>query len=63
MSFFKPRFVSEWRQVIKDGGFKGFIKKKGWKIVVIFFLFYLIRDTILFIIIPYLVYNNLIQCN
>jgi len=62
MHFLKPKFVLEWRRLIKEEGFKGFIKKKGWKIVFIFFLYYLVRDSIIYIIIPYLVYNNLVTC-
>lgn len=62
MGFFKPKFVLEWRRLIKEEGFKGFIKRKGWKVVVIFFFYYLIRDTILYIIIPYLIINNIIEC-
>ena len=62
MSFWKPNFVKEWLTIIKEKGLKGFVKEKGWKIVAIFFLYYLIRDTTLYIIIPYLVINNIIQC-
>ena len=59
MSFWKPNFVKEWLAILKEKGLKGFIKEKGWKIVAIFFLYYLIRDTTLYIIIPYLVINNI----
>ena len=31
------------------------VKKLGWKFVAAFILFYLIRDTILYILIPYLI--------
>ncbi len=31
------------------------VKKLGWKFVTAFILFYLIRDTILYILIPYLI--------
>jgi len=63
MSFLKPKFVLEWRRLLKEDGFKGFVKKKGWKIVAAFFIFYFVRDSILYIIIPYMIYNNLIQCS
>ena len=62
MSLWKPKFIQEWRTLLKEKGVKGFVKEKGWKIVVLFFLYYLIRDTILYIIIPYLVINNIIEC-
>lgn len=61
MRFLKPKFVIEWMALIKEEGFKGFLKKKGWQVVVVFILFYLIRDGILYILIPYLIYINIIQ--
>ena len=39
----------------KKNGFKKTIKKLGWKVLFLIFLFYLIRDSILYIIIPYFV--------
>lgn len=62
MSFRKPKFIQEWLNIFKEKGLKGFVKEKGWKIVAIFLAYYLIRDTTLYIIIPYLVINNIIQC-
>jgi len=62
VSLWKPKFIQEWRAILKEKGVKGFVKEKGWKIVVLLFLYYLIRDTILYIIIPYLVINNIIEC-
>jgi len=59
MSSFQPKFINEWRDIKKQGGFKLLMKKKGWQVIVAFFLFYLIRDTILYIIIPYLGYTSL----
>ena len=43
-------------------GMKGLIKKEGWSIVVVFAMFYLVRDTILFIIIPYIGISSLGSC-
>ena len=37
------------------------VKRLGWKFVVGFILFYLVRDTILYLIIPYLIYNGVIN--
>lgn len=51
-----------WLADFKELGFKGFFKKRGWKVIMAFVLFYLVRDTILYILIPYLVVNNIIQC-
>ena len=62
MAFLTPNFVREWIQSIKQNGFKEFLKKKGWKIVAGIFVFYLIRDSILYILLPYLIINNIVQC-
>lgn len=45
------RFPKTWKEV----------KALGWKFIVGFILFYLIRDTILYIIIPYLIYKGIIS--
>lgn len=37
------------------------VKKLGWRFIIAFILFYLIRDTILYIIIPYLIYKGVIS--
>ena len=57
----RPDVHSEAAQQKKRRGFLKFpkswgeVKKLGWKFVTAFILFYLIRDTILYIIIPYLI--------
>lgn len=45
------KFPKSWREV----------KSLGWKFVLAFILFYLVRDTILYIIIPYLLYKGVIN--
>lgn len=54
-SHFTREKGKEYRRVLKEKGFKGFIKNYGWKIVVAVFFYYLIRDSILYILIPYLI--------
>jgi hypothetical protein len=51
--WYKPlwRFPRSWADV----------KRLGWKFILGFILFYLIRDTILYIIIPYLIYKGIIS--
>ncbi len=63
MSFLKPTFLSEWNQIRKEGGYKLLFKKKGWSVVFTFIAFYLIRDTILYILIPYLTIKGIITCS
>ena len=55
MNFLKPKFIKNYTKVYKKDGFRGVIKKGGWRLLFYFFIFYLIRDTILYILIPYLV--------
>ena len=64
-----PRLLAEVRGVFREGastgGFKGGLravfKRYGWKILVIFFLYYLIRDSILYIFIPWLIARHFIE--
>ena len=58
MSFFKPQFMQPWIDAYKKGGIKGLLSQHGWKVIIGFFLFYLIRDSILYIIIPWLGYKH-----
>ena len=59
MSFFRPRFMQSWLDAYQRGGIKKLLSEKGWKVLLAFFLFYLVRDSILYIIIPWLGYNHL----
>ncbi|MBD3225069.1 MAG: hypothetical protein GF313_10100 [Caldithrix sp.] len=55
-----PKFIKEWVTLIRENGIREFLKQKGWKFLAVIVLYYLIRDTILYIIIPYLVINNIL---
>ncbi|MBE76933.1 MAG: hypothetical protein CMG41_04260 [Candidatus Marinimicrobia bacterium] len=59
MSFFRPRFMQSWLDAYQRGGIKELLSEKGWKVLLAFFLFYLVRDSILYIIIPWIGYNHL----
>ncbi len=61
MKWITPKFIREWAQIIRERGWRSFLKEKGWKIVFAIILFYLIRDTIIYIILPYLIFNNFLQ--
>ncbi|MFQ5604369.1 MAG: hypothetical protein ACE5HS_13960 [bacterium] len=56
----KPRIIQEWTAIWKEQGFRGFVKQKGWKIVIAIFVFYLIRDSFLYLLLPYLAARGLI---
>ena len=59
MNFLKPKFIKKYTDIYKNDGFKGLVKKGGWKLFFYFFIFYLIRDTILYILIPYLAWQGI----
>ena len=59
MSFFRPRFMQSWLDAYQRGGIKELLSEKGWKVLLAFFLYYLVRDSILYIFIPWLGYNYL----
>jgi hypothetical protein len=42
--------------------FRLIYKKYGWKIIAVIFAYYLVRDVILYIILPYLIARGLISC-
>ena len=46
--------VGECRKTFKEGGFKAVVRRYGWKIFVVFFCYYLIRDLTLYVLVPYL---------
>ena len=57
--------LNELRNNARESGSREAIKikfkKYGWKVGVAMFMYYLIRDVTLYIIIPYLVYKNLMS--
>ncbi|MDP6396572.1 MAG: hypothetical protein QF712_02580 [Candidatus Marinimicrobia bacterium] len=63
MKFFVPKIIIEWRSIFREGGVKLLIRRKGWSIVFLFLIFYLIRDSFLYILIPYLAVNGIITCS
>ena len=62
MKILKPQFIVDWGEIRKEGGFFNLLKKKGTKVLVAFILFYLIRDSILYILIPIMIAKGFITC-
>jgi hypothetical protein len=50
-----PKFVLEAKIIFKETGLRGVLRKYGWKVVAGFFAYYLVRDTLLYLVIPYLI--------
>jgi len=46
------RFLRTLRDERRVLGWKGLFQKRGWKMLVLFILFYLVRDLVLYVIIP-----------
>ena len=51
----KSNWFQTMKRVRKESGWRGLFDRYGWRLVVGFILFYLVRDTILYILIPYLI--------
>lgn len=60
-NLFKSKLLIKYTKIYKKDGFKGVLKEGGWRLLVYFFLFYLIRDSILYIIIPYLIVKGFLN--
>ncbi|MBC7419339.1 MAG: hypothetical protein H7328_01305 [Bdellovibrio sp.] len=45
----------------KETGIKGLYKRYGWKLFLGFFTYYLIRDSLIYLIIPWLIAKHLIN--
>ena len=62
MSIFNPKWFEKLKKIYKEDGIKGLFKKGGKKFIIAFFLFYLVRDTILYVIPFYLASRGIISC-
>ena len=62
MSFRQPKFIQNWLEIYRKGGLIHLLKVKGWVVLVAFFLFYLIRDSVFYVLLPYLVYSHFKAC-
>ena len=63
MKIFKPKFILDWGEIRKEGVYLKLLKKKGSIVLVAFILFYLIRDSLLYIVIPVLIAKGFITCS
>lgn len=56
-----PKKIQALRADLKEKGFKKFVMDMGWKVALGIFLYYLIRDSILYILIPYLIAKGILS--
>ena len=47
-------------EMIRTSGFKEFLRQRGWKVIAIVVVYYLVRDSILYILLPYLVARQIL---
>ena len=57
---FKPQLIQDWTKMLREKGLKGFVREKGWKVVAAICLYYLVRDSLLYIIIPFMIAQGFI---
>ena len=62
MKILNPKIIREWNDIRKKNGFIHLFREKGSIVLIIFFLYYLIRDSILYILIPFMVAKEIITC-
>ena len=46
--------------IVKDHGLKELFKRRGWKFLLIIVSYYAVRDSIIYIVIPYLIAKGVI---
>jgi hypothetical protein len=46
--------------IVKKEGFKSLLKKRGWKFFLVIVAYYTVRDSVLYIIIPYMIARGIL---
>ncbi len=54
-NFLIPARVQQIRDQLRTEGFRAVVKTLGWKVIAGIILYYLVRDSLLYIVIPYLI--------
>lgn len=47
--------LRDFRSTIRESGWRGAIRRYGWRLFAVVFCYYLVRDVTLYIVIPYLI--------
>jgi len=53
-------FILDSVAIIRESGFKTFLRQRGWKVIAVVITYYLIRDSFLYILLPYLVARKIL---
>ena len=59
--YLKPKWLENYITIYRDSGLRGLYKKGGKTLIIGLFLFFFIKGTTLYIIIPYLAYKGIIS--
>jgi len=60
--YLKPAWVQKYTKIYRKSGWRGILKAGGIKLIIAFFIFYLIRDSILYLLPLYLGINMMQSC-
>ncbi len=60
--FLVPRIIAVEVATWRGLGLRGYVRKRGFRFFAAIFIYYLVRDTTLYIIIPYLLLKGVISC-
>ena len=58
----KPAWLEKYTKIYKESGWRAVVKEGGIKLIIAFFLFYLIRDSILYLLPLYIGMQGLQSC-
>tara|TARA_Y100001968_G_C18920406_1_gene509508 strand:- start:127 stop:324 length:198 start_codon:yes stop_codon:yes gene_type:complete len=58
----KPNWFEKYKKIYKDSGWRGVFKAGGFKLIIAFFLFYLVRDSILYLLPLYFGLQGIQSC-
>ena len=56
-----PEFLADAREAWREGGPRAVVRRCGWRIFAVLIAYYLIRDSVLYLLIPYLVARRLMH--
>lgn len=53
--------IREAKAIFREKGFKGVIRRFGWKLFAVLFVYYLVRDVTLYILLPWYLASKFLQ--
>jgi len=60
--FLKPAWLEKYTNIYRETGWRGIIREGGVRVIIAFFLFYLIRDTFIYVLPIYLGIQGIQTC-